>query len=284
MPQQLLGGALVGFRVDGGGAEARMSGRHSVTTYADGVRSGSHGPTRAAFRAARAAAFTLTALLLAVVGHGLAQGAAVSSITSAARLIWAPLLVGSLVVGALAWRLSRRERGFAAIATATIGVQAGWHLMLAAAEGGGGPAPRTVTAALLWCHHGAAPLRALPVGTHVTGSELLTTGAPATGSSVALLVTMLAFHALAALASSWVLLRGERALGVLARLIDRAVSRLPRLPRLAGIALVGATRVRPAGPVCWCPSGLRPLLWSAQRRGPPALAGIAVPAFFLVAR
>jgi hypothetical protein len=201
----------------------------------------------------------------------------VSPITSLNQtpVAWRPLLVGLLLAGALAWRLSRRERGFVAIAAATTGVQAGCHVLLTA-DGMRGSSPVALTAAAFWCHHGTTPLPVLPAGTHITGSELLTATPTASGPSAVVMAAMLAAHVVAAIASSVVLLRGERALCALARLLDRAAGRLPRLPRQATIDPVRLARVSAAGPAGWSPSRLRPLLCSAQRRGPPELLTISV--------
>ncbi|WP_328318432.1 hypothetical protein [Streptomyces sp. NBC_00388] len=267
-------------------------------------------------RLLRTAVFTAVCVVLAGVGHALASGASVP---------WWPLVLGFAGLFVVAAPLAGRERSLPGIAAAlTVGQLAlhtvfglGQHGAMAmgamgatagtgAAGGAGQPSGPGDTSALvllagkLVCGAGASPLSAARAQNIVTaaGIDPSATTAQAVphhmgeaGASLGVFmlpsVPMVLGHLLAALATGWVLRRGEIALFRLSRqshgVAEGALVRNLR----AALALVRALRAGLPGAPAQAPrAGYAPLpapLWTAGealqhtviRRGPPATYAFA---------
>lgn len=77
------------------------------------------------FRGARAALFAAVSVLLAALGHVLMSGMTVP---------WPAVFLACGIAGAAGWSLTGRERGFPAVLSATVAVQAVLHAWLALAQ------------------------------------------------------------------------------------------------------------------------------------------------------
>ncbi|WP_331766823.1 hypothetical protein [Embleya sp. NBC_00896] len=82
-------------------------------------------PARSALRAARAATFAVTCVLLALLGHTLMSDAPVH---------WAAPVGAGVGIAGLAWAVADRERGLAAITGAMLAAQAGLHTLFTLAQ------------------------------------------------------------------------------------------------------------------------------------------------------
>ncbi|MGW8326838.1 hypothetical protein ACWGLE_02900 [Streptomyces sp. NPDC055897] len=210
-----------------------------------------HAPAGAGLRLLRAAVFAAVCVVLSAMGHVMAACASVP---------WWTLLAGFLGVFAVVAPLAGRERSLAPIAGALAAGQLGLHTLFgvgqhtAAASGTGstGDLPLVQFAAKLICGAGAAPLTAadaqrivtdagldparvtapshaaMPGMAHMAGMMPGPTGAGTGSASLAasLLPTlpMLLCHLLAALATGWLLRRGEVALFGAVRLAAESVT------------------------------------------------------------
>ncbi|WP_432247220.1 hypothetical protein ACRAR1_03835 [Streptomyces sanyensis] len=225
-------------------------------------------------RAARAAMFAATCVVLAAVGHILMSGSPVGPGGLAAALA---------VTGALAWLLGGRERTPGAVTGATVAVQAGLHAAFSLAQALA--APRTGPGSLLreWAGHllcSPAP----GTGAHLSdaaaahsaghlghGAAHLAHGAMPAGHGSAGMspAGMLAAHLLAALLCGLWLAHGERAVfRVLHALAGWLAAPLRCVLRLAPPPGAPRSRVRRRR-AC---ARLRPLLLASScvTRGPPA--------------
>ncbi|MEI7034064.1 hypothetical protein [Streptomyces pratensis] len=267
----------------------------------------------AGLRLMRAAVFTAVCVVLSAAGHAFADGAVVP--------LWT-LLAGFLGILAIAAALAGRERSLPSIAGALAGGQIVLHSVFAigshgsapaapaAAETGGGN-PLIRFAAELVCGAGPAQLNAADahriVSTAGIDPSTLTQGhghpaaaaenasgiAAAFASVPAMLpgLPMFLAHLLAALATGWLLRRGEAALFRLARLSAHSAQALAAGARLrslrAALALVRALRAGTreqltAGPRVPAaaeddpaPATEDPLHHLVIRRGPPAPYALA---------
>ncbi|WP_351230660.1 hypothetical protein [Streptomyces sp. NPDC002133] len=256
----------------------------------------------AGLRLLRAAVFAAVCVVLSALGHVLAGCATVP---------WWTLLAGFLIVFAVTSPLAGRERSMPVIATALAGGQLALHTLFALAQQQLVVAPTADdalirTAAKLLCGAGAASLSPAdahrivaragidPAGVgHVAHQH--TAGATA-GTSVeaaGLLpdVPMLLAHLLAAVATGWLLRRGEVALFRLAQLSAHGATEIAEraLVRSLRAALV-LVRALLAGLPGTPGTGPRPLLMPLDahlppvagalqhtviRRGPPAAYALA---------
>ncbi|MFJ5290228.1 hypothetical protein [Streptomyces sp. NPDC088348] len=262
-------------------------------------------------RLLRTAVFTAVCVVLAGVGHALASGAAVP---------WWPLVLGFAGLFVVAAPFAGRERSLPGIAAALTAGQLALHTVFglgqdgamamgamgATAGTGGTGEPAGDTSALvllagkLVCGAGAAPLSAARAHSIVTAAGIdpsagATQAAPhhmagaAASQGMCMLpsLPMVLCHLLAALATGWVLRRGEVALYRLTRqshgVAEGALVRNLR----AALALVRALRSGlPGAPAQGPRAGYAPLpapLWTAGealqhtviRRGPPATYAFA---------
>ncbi|WP_328377808.1 hypothetical protein OHB13_18150 [Streptomyces sp. NBC_00440] len=262
-------------------------------------------------RLLRTAVFTAVCVVLAGVGHALASGAAVP---------WRPLVLGFAGLFVVAAPFAGRERSLPGIAAALTAGQLALHTLFglgqhgammmgamgttAATGGTGGPAGNTSAvvqlAGKLVCGAGAAPLSAAKAHSIVSaaGIDPSTSAAQAaphhmagaTASTCLFMLPSLPMvlgHLLAALATGWVLRRGEIALFRLTRqshgVAEGALVRNLR----AALALVRALRAGlPGAPAHGPRAGYAPLpapLWTAGealqhtviRRGPPVIYAFA---------
>ncbi|MFJ1830216.1 hypothetical protein, partial [Streptomyces sp. NPDC088178] len=210
----------------------------------------------AGLRLLRAAVFTAVCVALSAAGHSLASCAAVP---------WWTLLAGLLGVFAVAAPLAGRERSLPSIAAALAGGQIALHTLF----GVGAHATPTGTttgddplirfAASLVCGMGPAQLNAAearrivttagidPASVTAAGHQHMAsaTGADPVGLAGLLPgLPMLLGHLLAAVATGWLLRRGEIALFRLARLSAHGVQQLAAGARLralrAALSLVNA--------------------------------------------
>ncbi|MGW1101645.1 hypothetical protein [Streptomyces sp. NPDC002540] len=219
----------------------------------------------AGLRLLRAAVFTAVCVALSAAGHSLASCAAVP---------WWTLLAGFLGVFAVAAPLAGRERSLPSIAAALAGGQIALHTLF----GVGAHATPTGTttgddplirfAASLVCGMGPAQLNAAearrivttagidPVSVTAAGHQHMASAADADPVGLTGLLPglpMLLGHLLAAVATGWLLRRGEIALFRLARLSAHGVQQLAAGARLralrAALSLVNALRAGlPGGP------------------------------------
>ncbi|MGW4766404.1 hypothetical protein ACWEPD_32625 [Streptomyces pseudogriseolus] len=208
-----------------------------------------HAPAGAGLRLLRAAVFAAVCVVLSAMGHVMAACASVP---------WWTLLAGFLGVFAVVAPLAGRERSLAPIAGALAAGQLGLHTLFgvgqhtasAAGTGSTGDLPMVQFAAKLICGNGAAPLSAadarrivtdagidptrvagraaMPGMSHMAGMMPVPTGSGTGSASLAasLLPTlpMLLCHLLAALATGWLLRRGEAALFGAVRLAAESVT------------------------------------------------------------
>lgn len=258
--------------------------------------------------------FAAVCVVLSAAGHGLASTSAVP---------WWALLCGFFVVLAVVAPLAGRERSLPSIAAALAGGQLALHTlfglahpMTAAAMGTSPAAPATGDASLvrfaasLVCGDTAGSISvaqahrivteagvdpATATGAHVHLASAAATAATAsmTGSAAGLLpgLPMILGHLLAALATGWLLRRGEVALFGLARLSAHGGRELAATARLrslrAALALVRVLRAgfpgaptagpRPARTPVDAPAPATgdPLQHLVIRRGPPAAYALA---------
>ena len=249
-------------------------------------------PGRAAtldFRVLRALPFAAVCVAVSAFGHALAGGGTVSA---------GALLLGGLVVWALAAALAGRERGLAGIATGLAVGQLGLHLLFHTVAMPGMPAPHTMASMPAMASMPDMPgMPAMDAGgtggmAGMTDMGMSTGGPPSvhpslwTHAFLGLTPLMLLGHLLAALVAGWWLRRGEAALWQVLRigaqatetrartwaaplraLLDGALAVVRGL--LGALGTTGGARFRTLGDD-------RPLPRTAQlrhqvvRRGPPA--------------
>ncbi|MFE9722033.1 hypothetical protein ACFYQ5_00085 [Streptomyces sp. NPDC005794] len=252
----------------------------------------------AGMRLLRTAVFTAVCVVLAAGGHGLAAGAGVSG--------WS-LLAGFAGVFAVAAALAGRERTLLSITAALAAGQLALHILFGAGRHipagatGSGDDSLIRFAAGLMCGAGPAQLSAgeahrivttagLDPATVAQGHTHVASGAAdptflATVMSGLPSLSMFLGHLLAALATGWLLRRGEIALFRLARLSAQGGRQLAAGARLralrAAMALVRALRAGLPGRPTTGPHPLRsavdapapatgdPLQHMVIRRGPP---------------
>ncbi|MFD4693271.1 hypothetical protein [Streptomyces sp. NPDC058463] len=254
----------------------------------------------AGLRLLRTAVFTAVCVVLAAAGHTLAAGTAVPGWT---------LLAGFLGVFAAAALLAGRERSLPSITAALATGQIALHIVFATGRHAPGPAAGSGDdslirfAAGLVCGAGPAQLSAgeahrivstagIDPATVTHGHTHLASGGEAAAADAGALMSgllpslpMFLGHLLAALATGWLLRRGEVALFGLARLSaygGRQVAAVARLRALrAAMALVRTLRAglpgRPTtGPLlprtatdAPAPATGDPLQHMVIRRGPP---------------
>ncbi|WP_327368664.1 hypothetical protein [Streptomyces sp. NBC_01217] len=257
----------------------------------------------AGLRLLRAAVFTAVCVALSAAGHSLASCAAVP---------WWTLLAGFLGVFAVAAPLAGRERSLPSITAALAGGQVALHTLFGV--GTHTSSPETVTgddplirfAASLVCGMGPAQLNAAEAHRIVTAAgidpasvaagghqHMATASGPDPASLASLLpsLPMLLGHLLAAVATGWLLRRGEIALFRLARLSAHGAQQIAAGARLralrAALALVDALRAGlPGGPTTGprvprtavdapAPATGDPLQHMVIRRGPPPVYALA---------
>lgn len=252
-------------------------------------------------RLLRTAVFTAVCVVLAAAGHGLAGGAGVSGRT---------LLAGFLGVFAVAAALAGRERTLLSITAALAAGQialhavfgAGRHAVAATASGddslirfaaglvcGAGPAQLSAGEAhRIVATAGIDPASVAQGHTHLASGSAAAAPDPgvlATAMSCLPSLPMFLGHLLAALATGWLLRRGEIALFRIARLSAQGGRQLAAGARLralrAAMALVRALRAGLPGRPTTGPRRPRtavdastpacgdPLLHMVIRRGPP---------------
>ncbi|MER5551431.1 hypothetical protein ABT001_07090 [Streptomyces sp. NPDC002793] len=251
--------------------------------------------TGAGMRLLRTAVFTAVCVVLAAAGHGLAAGANVPG--------WS-LLAGFGGVFAVVAALAGRERNLLSITAALAAGQLALHVLFGfgrhvpAAVPGAGDDSLIRFAAGLVCGAGPAQLSAgeahrivttagLDPATVVQGHAHGAVDPTALGSVMSGLPSLSMFlgHLLAALATGWLLRRGEIALFRLARLSAQGGRQLAAGARLralrAAMALVRALRAGLPGRLTTGPRPLRsavdapapatgdPLQHMVIRRGPP---------------
>ncbi|MEV5678586.1 MULTISPECIES: hypothetical protein [unclassified Streptomyces] len=269
----------------------------------------------AGLRLMRAAVFAAVCVVLSAAGHAFAAGSAVP--------LWT-LLAGFAAIFVIAASLAGRERSLPSIAGALAGGQLALHALFGAGSHGTGAANATGDhslirfAAGLVCGMGPSQLNAAEAHRIVTTAgidpeavsqghdHLASAGAAgagavpgATGTAGAygpvmdLLPNLPMFlgHLLAALATGWLLRRGEIALFRLATLSAHGAQELTAAARLralrAALALVRALRAGLPGQLSSGPLTLRtaedvpapatgdPLQHMVTRRGPPAAYALA---------
>ncbi|MGW2814239.1 hypothetical protein [Streptomyces sp. NPDC001415] len=275
-----------------------------------------HAPAGAGLRLLRAAVFAAVCVVLSAMGHIMAACASVP---------WWTLLAGFLGVFAVAAPLAGRERTLPSIAGALAAGQLGLHTLFgigqhtAAVSGSGstGDLPLIQFAAKLICGSGAAPLTAADAQRIVTDAGIdpsrvtdtghasmsgmsqmadMMSGMAGSGPGSASLASsllptlpMLLCHLLAALATGWLLRRGEVALFRVVRLAAESVTAaaeattvrsLRRALSFAAALCAGLlTAADPSIPVGdrreTPPRSGTALQHSVIRRGPPAAYALA---------
>ncbi|GGU23609.1 hypothetical protein [Streptomyces violascens] len=275
-----------------------------------------HAPAGAGLRLLRAAVFAAVCVVLSAMGHVMAACATVP---------WWTLLAGFLGVFAVVAPLAGRERTLPSIAGALAAGQLGLHTLFglgqhtAAASGNGstGDVPLVQFAAKLICGSATAPLSAADAQRIVTDAGIdpsRVTGAghaamagmpgmtdmmsgmagsgPGSASLAASLLPtlpMLLCHLLAALATGWLLRRGEIALFRVVRLAAESVTAAAEATTvrslrraLAFVAALCAGLLTAAGPSVPVadrretpPLPGAALQHSVIRRGPPAAYALA---------
>ncbi|MFB7913751.1 hypothetical protein [Streptomyces sp. NPDC056061] len=256
----------------------------------------------AGLRLLRATVFTAVCVVLSAAGHSLASCAAVPRWT---------LLAGFLGVFAVVAPLAGRERSLPSIAVALAGGQIALHSLFSTAAPTASAAPVTGDgplirfAASLVCGMGPAQLNAAEAHRIVTTAGIDPASvrggyqhlAPAVGGHSGPLagllpdLPMLLGHLLAAVATGWLLRRGEIALFELARLSAHGAQQVAAGARLralrAALALVDALRAGLPGSTTTGPRTPRiavdaplpatgdPLQHLVIRRGPPAAYALA---------
>lgn len=219
---------------------------------------------RGPLRAARVAVFSLVCVLLAAVGHGIADGH---------RPPLAALVLGGTAVALSAGRLAGRERTLGQIAGAVTITQCALHLLFALAA----PVHARVSPS---AQHGR-PAEPTPHAGH-HGSEGMAgaaeAGAEPFGTATAhLSPAMLLAHLAAGLGAAWWLRRGEALVWRLCRLLGAPVSAvlhalflLRRWSRYrtepSQRRVPPGFRAEPGAPCC-----IRALRHVLARRGPPVL-------------
>ncbi|MFI6059442.1 hypothetical protein [Streptomyces sp. NPDC051286] len=259
----------------------------------------------AGLRLLRAAVFTAVCVALSAAGHALA---------SCADVPWWTLLAGFLGVFAVVVALAGRERSLPSIATTLAGGQLALHTLfgLGTHIASGTPTQAAADngslvrfAASLVCGAGPAQLNAAEAHrivsnagidpATVTGMDhqsMAAAGTDPTLTSLLPSLPMLLGHLLAALATGWLLRRGEIALFKLARLSAHGAQQLAAEARLralraalvlvralrAGLLVEAATGPRAPRTAADAPAPVPgdPLQHQVIRRGPP-------PAFTLAA-
>ncbi|MFE7751263.1 hypothetical protein [Streptomyces sp. NPDC057428] len=253
----------------------------------------------AGMRLLRTAVFTAVCVVLAAAGHGMAAGTSVSG--------W-PLAAGFTGVFAVAAALAGRERTLLSITAALAAGQVALHVLFGlgrhapdAAASSGNDALIHFAAGLV-CGEGPARLSAaeahrivttagIDASTVAQGHAHLASGTAVDPASMASMTAglpslpMFLGHLLAALATGWLLRRGEVALFRLARISARGGRQLAAGARLgalrAAMALVRALRAGLPGRLATAPRFPRtavdahvpatgdPLQHMVIRRGPP---------------
>lgn len=259
----------------------------------------------AGLRLMRAAVFTAVCVVLSAAGHTLASCTAVP---------WWTLLAGFLGLLAVVVPLAGRERSLPSIAVALTGGQLALHVLFGLGTHGAASATTSAAgtdsdalirfAAGLLCGEGTARLSAaeahrivttagidpatLTQGhTHAAAAEPAGLAGLAASSGVLPSLPMFLGHLLAALATGWLLRRGEVALFGLTRLSVHGAQELAAGARLrslrAALSLVrtllaGLPRRRTTGPLiprtaadAPAPATGDPLQHMVIRRGPPAV-------------
>lgn len=214
-------------------------------------------------RLARAAAFALVSVTLAVGAHRLAGGMNADWRVSAAGLV-ALFTLGVAMTG--------RERGGRLIGVTVLGSQTLLHATFSSAahHAMSGPSPVSRWASILLCVHGAQPasLDQVNAARALMDMSPLTASSPAPMSSMPDTVSaagsvMLAAHLVAALATAWWLRRGERTawslIGHVVATIVQVLAPPPPCP----------TTARPATAPIWIAG---PRIWASAvaGRGPPS--------------
>ncbi|MER6101264.1 hypothetical protein ABT115_02705 [Streptomyces sp. NPDC001832] len=257
----------------------------------------------AGLRLLRTAVFTAVCVALSAAGHFLA---------SCASVPWWTLLAGFLGIFAVTAPLAGRERSLPSIAAALAGGQIALHTLFsvgthtASTDSTASDDALIRFAASLVCGAGPAQLNASEAHRIVTAAGIdpasVAAGgqqhmASASGSDPAALagllpgLPMLLGHLLAAVATGWLLRRGEIALFRLARLSAHGAQQIAAEARLralrAALALVSALRAGlPGGPVtgprtlrtavdAQAPATGDPLQHMVIRRGPPPVYALA---------
>ncbi|MCX4533912.1 hypothetical protein OHA79_24345 [Streptomyces sp. NBC_00841] len=263
----------------------------------------------AGLRLLRAAVFTAVCVALSAAGHALA---------SCASVPWWTLLAGFLGVFALVVTLAGRERSLPSIAAALAGGQLALHTVfgLGTHSTSGTPTPAATGdgslirfAASLVCGAGPAQLNAAEAHrivndagidpATVTGMDHQSMAAAGTDpTTLAGLLTgllpslpMVLGHLLAALATGWLLRRGEIALFKLTRLSAHGAQQLAAEARLralraalvlvrtlrAGLPVEAATGPRTPRTAADAPAPVTgdPLQHQVIRRGPPSVFTLA---------
>ncbi|MFJ1843155.1 MULTISPECIES: hypothetical protein [unclassified Streptomyces] len=251
----------------------------------------------AGLRLLRAAVFTAVCVALSAAGHSLASCAAVP---------WWTLLAGFLGVFAVTAPLAGRERSLPSIAATLAGGQLALHTLFglgthaAPTDTAAGDDSLIRFAASLVCGMGPAQLNAAeahrivttagidPASVAARGHQHMASAAgsdPAGLTGLLPSLPMLLGHLLAAVATGWLLRRGEIALFRLARLSAHGAQQVAAGARLralrAALALVNALRAGLPGAPAAGPRTLRtavdtptpatgdPLQHMVIRRGPP---------------
>ncbi|MGW1427717.1 hypothetical protein ACWD6K_03725 [Streptomyces sp. NPDC002431] len=256
----------------------------------------------AGLRLLRTAVFAAVCVALSAAGHALASCAAVP---------WWTLLAGFLGVFAVAAPLAGRERTLPSITAALAGGQLALHALFglgahgtAADAAAAGDDALIRFAASLVCGAGPAQLNAADAHRIVTTAgidpaavvagvrpDVAASAMPGMGSGALLPdLPMLLGHLLAALATGWLLRRGEVALFRLVRLSSYGARQIAAGARLralrAALALVDAVRSGLSGPTTGprfartavdapAPATGDPLQHQVIRRGPPAAYALA---------
>ncbi|MFF0446039.1 hypothetical protein ACFYT4_06435 [Streptomyces sp. NPDC004609] len=254
--------------------------------------------TAAGPRLLRAAVFTAVCVALSATGH---------AVVACAGVPWWTLAVGFTGMFALAVPFSGRTRSLPVIAVALAVGQLGLHTLFGLGQHQLRLAPAADDvlirmAAKLMCGTGAAPLSAADAHRVVTtagitppGHGAHTTAATAAQPDLLPSLPMLLAHLLAALATGWLLRRGDLALLRLIRLstdsaheMQEVVAEAARLRSLrAALALVRALGAGllpgppPGTPARWASDASSPpaageaLQHTVIRRGPPARLALA---------
>ncbi|MFJ8310135.1 MULTISPECIES: hypothetical protein [unclassified Streptomyces] len=279
-----------------------------------------HAPAGAGLRLLRAAVFAAVCVVLSAMGHVMAACATVP---------WWTLLAGFLGVFAVVSPLAGRERSLPPIAAALAAGQLALHTLFgvgqhtAAASGDGttGDLPLVRFAGKLLCGAGPAPLTAAQAQRIVTDAGIdparvgggqastagmpgmadmmsgMAGGAPASAHSASLAASllpslpMLLCHLLAALATGWLLRRGEAALFRVVRLAAESVTAAAEAASVRSLrhalafvrslcaGLMAADQQGPRAPRAHqsapVPLAGAPLQHSVIRRGPPAAYALA---------
>ncbi|MGH6657568.1 MAG: hypothetical protein ACRDVE_20475 [Actinocrinis sp.] len=224
-------------------------------------------------RGVRAAVFAAACVGVSAAGHMWMSRAAVP--------LWA-LLVAVLAVGADAYILAGRQRGFASIAGLMLAGEFGLHLLFALAQPStGGPVP-SISAMPGMQGMPTMPGMVMPDPSQRSawryGGGLTATGtSPGHGAMASMsampghgLAGMIAVHAAAGLLCAWWLRRGEAAVFRLLRALAQLAAMLLVIVR-PGAQLVPDPRIPvPDGCDENPAAGRRLLLHAVVRRGPPS--------------